>query len=66
MIFVPVPFEKCEEEEKIRDEKDRPLLRAAIRFGAEYFLTGDKDFLESGVKNPKIINVSDFLDLELI
>jgi len=28
--------------------------------------TDDKDFLESGVKNPKIINVSDFLDLELI
>ena len=25
-------------------------------------ITGDKDFLESEVKNPKIINVSDFLD----
>ena len=62
LIFVPVPIEKHEEELKIRDEKDRPLLRAAIRFGADLFLTGDKDFLESEVKNPKIISVSDFLN----
>ena len=64
LFFVPVPLEKCEEELKIRDVKDRPLLRAAIRFGADYFLTGDKDFLESGVQNPKIITASDFLKLE--
>ena len=43
---------------------DRPLLRAAIKYGADIFLTGDKDFLESGVQNPKIMSVSDFLELE--
>ena len=64
--IVPMSIEINVLEQKIRDVKDRPLLRTAIENGAEYFLTGDKDFLESGVKNPKIINVSDFLDLELI
>ena len=28
------------------------------------FLTGDKDFLESAVKDPRIISVPDFLALE--
>ncbi|MBQ7197425.1 MAG: putative toxin-antitoxin system toxin component, PIN family [Synergistaceae bacterium] len=64
LIFVPVPLEPCEEELKIRDIKDRPLLRAAIKFGADYFLTGDKDFLESGIQNLKIITASEFLEIE--
>lgn len=64
LIFVPVPVEKCEEELKIRDVKDRPLLRAAIKFGADYFLTGDKDFLEADIKKPKIITASEFLEIE--
>ena len=62
--IVPVPYDENASEGRIRDVKDRPLLRAAIRFGADYFLTGDKDFLESGVQNPKIITASDFLKLE--
>ena len=62
--FVPAPSEPFEEENQIRDPNDRPLLRAAIKYGADIFLTGDKDFLESGVQNPKIISVSDFLELE--
>ena len=62
--FVPAPSEPFEEENQIRDPNDRPLLRAAIKYEADIFLTGDKDFLESGVQNPKIISVSDFLELE--
>jgi len=62
---VPIPLEHYEAEKNIREIKDRPLLRAAIRFGADFFLTGDKDFLESGIQNPKMINASDFLELEL-
>ena len=50
-------------ENQIRDYKDRPILRAALAVGADLFLTGDKDFLESSVKDPRIINVSDFLNL---
>ena len=62
--IVSIPSGMHDSEKHIRDVKDRPLLRAAIRFGADYFLTGDKDFLESGVQNPKIITASDFLKLE--
>ena len=50
-------------EELVRDKKDRPILRAALDAGADLFLTGDKDFLESSVKDPRIISVSQFLDL---
>lgn len=42
--------------------KDRPILRAALDAGAELFLTGDKDFLESSVSDPRIISVNDFLN----
>lgn len=58
---VRTPEEKTEEELKIRDVKDRPILRAALDAGADLFLTGDKDFLESSVTDPRIISVNDFL-----
>ena len=48
-------------ERLIRDKKDRPILRAALDAGADVFLTGDKDFLESSVKDPRIISVNEFL-----
>lgn len=40
---------------------DRPILRAAINAKADIILTGDKDFLESGIENPKILTASEFL-----
>ena len=61
--FVAVPDSPYEAEQQIRDEKDRPILRAAISAGADILLTGDKDFLESGITNPKIMNASEFLEL---
>ena len=60
---VIVTEEACKEEGLIRDEKDRPILRAALASGVELFLTGDKDFLESSVEDPRIISVADFLAL---
>lgn len=39
---------------------DRPILRAAIESKADVLLTGDKDFLESGLKNPVIITRLNF------
>ena len=48
-------------ESKIRDPKDRPILRAALDANVDLFLTGDKDFLESSVTDPRIISVPDFL-----
>jgi putative PIN family toxin of toxin-antitoxin system len=60
---VSVPEEAIDAEAKIRDPKDRPILRAALNAGVDLFLTGDKDFLESAVEDPRIISVQTFLDM---
>ncbi len=57
------PEEEVDAEKEIRDPKDRPILRAALASNADYFLTGDKDFLESAVEDPRIISVAEFLSL---
>lgn len=64
ITLVPTPEEVIGMENQIRDSKDRPILRAALNEGVQMFLTGDKDFLESAVKDPRIISVPDFLALE--
>lgn len=61
--LVPTPEEAVTAEQKIRDPKDRLILRAALNAHADLFLTGDKDFLESSVTDPRIISVPDFLAL---
>ena len=61
--LVPTPEEAVSVEQRIRDPKDRPILRAALAAHADLFLTGDKDFLESSVSDPRIISVPDFLSL---
>ena len=61
--IVSTPEEAVEAEAKIRDPKDRPILRAALNAGADLFLTGDKDVLESSVEDPRIISVQTFLDM---
>ena len=48
---------------QIRDVKDRPILRAAKIAKVDILLTGDKDFLESGINTPKIVNPSQFLSI---
>ncbi|MBQ0067281.1 MAG: putative toxin-antitoxin system toxin component, PIN family [Phascolarctobacterium sp.] len=48
-------------ENKIRDEKDRPILRAALSVDADIFLTGDKDFLEADIERPLIMSPAEFL-----
>ena len=58
---VPMPLEENILEDKIRDINDRPILRAAINAKADILLTGDKDFLESGVYTPKIMTAADFI-----
>ena len=62
VCVVRTPSVVFNEELKIRDPKDRPILRAALNEGADLFLTGDKDFLESSVTDPRIISVSEFLN----
>ena len=50
-------------EDHARHNKDRPILHAALDAHADLFLTGDKDFLESSVTDPRIISVPDFLTM---
>ena len=59
--LVPVPVDQTSSEAKIRDTKDRPILRAALNANADVLLTGDKDFLESGLKKPKAMTPTEFL-----
>ena len=59
--MVPTPVEEYHSEMQIRDINDRPILRAAIHTNADILLTGDKDFLESGLENPKIMTAIDFV-----
>ena len=61
MEVVSTPNEELEEENYIRDVADRPILRAALNAKADILLTGDKDFLESGVTNPKIMTAAEFI-----
>lgn len=60
---VSIPIEKHISEEMIRDVNNRPILRAALYAKVDIILTGDKDFLESGLKNPKIISAAEFIQV---
>lgn len=59
---VKTPEDAIEAESKVRDVKDRPILRAAVDAHADLFLTGDKDFLESSITDPRITSVAEFLE----
>lgn len=59
---IATPEDIVEAKYKIRAPKDRPILRAALSSNADLFLTGDKDFLESSVDDPRIISVTEFLN----
>lgn len=61
--LVPIPIDEKASESQIRDIDDRPILRAAIEAKADILLTGDKDFLESGLKNPAILSPAEFLGI---
>lgn len=61
--LVPFPTDESASESQIRDVNDRPILRAAIEAKADILLTGDKDFLESGLKNPKIVTPAELLNM---
>lgn len=51
-------------EKLIRDAKDQPILNAAIIFGVDIILTGDKDFLSLEIEHPKCMTAAEFLALE--
>jgi len=63
IIDTPPEEEAVDSESAIRDLDDRPILRAAIKSGVDILITGDRDFLESGIKNPRILSPADFLNV---
>lgn len=63
LTVVHTPADISDDECLIRDADDRPILRAAKNANADILITGDKDFLESGVTDPKIVTASEFLDI---
>lgn len=62
--IINTPVTLLEDETKIRDADDRPILRAAKAAKVDVIITGDKDFLESGVTNPKIMTPSEFVRMK--
>jgi predicted nucleic acid-binding protein len=60
---VPIPNQLIAEEALIRDESDRPIFHAAVAADVDVFVTGDKDFLESGIENPKIMMAAEFVSI---
>lgn len=61
--LVPIPTDENVSEAQVRDVNDRTILRAAIEAKADVLLTGDKDFLESGLKNPRIMTPAEFISM---
>ena len=62
--LVPVPEEENDDEALVRDIKDRPILRAAIKANADVLLTGDRDFLEAGLTAPVVLTPAEFLAMD--
>lgn len=45
---------------QIRDVKDQPILNAAIIYGVDILISGDKHFLELDLEIPQIITPSEY------
>ena len=59
--IITIPPEKSSTEKQIRHVKDRPILRAAVAANVDIIISGDSDFLESGIKKPKILTPAEFI-----
>ena len=59
--LIPIPSDEIDTEKMIRDIKDRPILRAASNAKVDILLTGDRDFLESGIENPVVMTPTEFI-----
>jgi len=62
LIRTPLEKESISDEKLIRDVKDRPILRAAVVANVDIIVTGDNDFLESGLTKPKIMSPAEFVN----
>lgn len=48
----------------IRDEKDQPILNAAVLYEVDAVVTGDKDFLSLGIERPRCLTAAQYLRKE--
>ena len=52
------------DEQKIRDLNDRPIYFAELVAGVDGILTGDKDFLDSGITCPRMLTAVEFMRMD--
>ena len=64
LTVVHTPADITDDENLIRDVDDRPILRAAKNANVDILITGDKDFLESGISDPQIVTAAEFLEIK--
>ena len=64
ITVIPVPKTPHSAENLIRDVDDRPILRAAIHAKIDIIVTGDKDFLESGLTDPQVMTAAEFVKFQ--
>lgn len=70
-FFVELPFEMVYTPRKLdmdtfpamRDAKDSPILATAILEDVDVFITGDKDFLVLDIAAPKIMTMTEFVEI---
>jgi uncharacterized protein len=62
---IPMTTNVIKEEKSMRAATDRPIIRTAIKTKVDIIITGDKDFLESGLVKPCIITAADFLNMDI-
>ena len=60
--IVRAPGTATEQEVRLRDPKDQPILRAAIDSQADVILTGDRDFLDTELGHPYALSPRDYLN----
>lgn len=59
--IAPTPVIEDDNENNIRDVNDRPILRAALAANVDILITGDRDFIESGLQCPIIMTAAAFV-----
>ncbi len=47
---------------KIRDSKDLPILNSAVVSDVDVFITGDRDFEDIDIEKPEIMTAKEFLE----
>jgi len=61
--IVPIPETPYGLEIQVRDENDRPILRAAIAADVDIIVTGDLDLLEADLVRPVVVTPAQFLGM---